>query len=92
MKPAGLREVERAKADGRWDAAYDSPANATVPPDFEKALKKNKKAKTFFEGLNSRESLRVPVSHPGSQEAGDPRATHRQVRRDARRRREALLS
>ena len=27
MKPAGLREVERAKADGRWDAAYDAPAS-----------------------------------------------------------------
>ncbi len=53
MKPAGLKEVERAKADGRWDAAYDSPSTAKVPPDFEKALKKNKKAKVFFEGLNS---------------------------------------
>lgn len=34
MTPAGLREVEAAKADGRWVAAYDSPANARVPPEF----------------------------------------------------------
>ncbi|HEX2265389.1 MAG TPA: hypothetical protein VHH14_03815, partial [Solirubrobacterales bacterium] len=34
MKPAGLREVERARADGRWDAAYDAPSTATVPEDL----------------------------------------------------------
>jgi uncharacterized protein YdeI (YjbR/CyaY-like superfamily) len=38
MRPAGLREVERARADGRWDAAYDSPSTATVPEDFTAAL------------------------------------------------------
>ncbi len=38
MRPAGLAEVERAKADGRWDAAYDSVATATVPGDLESAL------------------------------------------------------
>jgi len=38
VRPAGLAEVERAKEDGRWDAAYDSPANVTVPEEFEKAL------------------------------------------------------
>ena len=53
MKPAGMRQIELAKADGRWDAAYDSPANAKVPPDFQRALNKNKKAKSFFETLNS---------------------------------------
>jgi uncharacterized protein YdeI (YjbR/CyaY-like superfamily) len=52
MKPAGLREIERAKADGRWDAAYDAPSKATVPPDLAKALAKNKKAKAFFATLN----------------------------------------
>lgn len=52
MKPAGLREVERAKADGRWDAAYDSPSQATVPDDLAKALNKNAKARKFFETLN----------------------------------------
>jgi uncharacterized protein YdeI (YjbR/CyaY-like superfamily) len=53
MKPAGLAEVERAKADGRWDAAYDSPGNITVPDDLAKAFRKNPKARKFFETLNS---------------------------------------
>ena len=38
MRPAGLAEVERAKADGRWDAAYDSPKTATVPDDLAVAM------------------------------------------------------
>jgi uncharacterized protein YdeI (YjbR/CyaY-like superfamily) len=38
MRPAGLAEIERAKADGRWDAAYDGPATATVPDDLAAAL------------------------------------------------------
>ncbi len=52
MTPAGMRAVEAAKADGRWQAAYASPRNATPPEDFLKALAKNKKAKAFFETLN----------------------------------------
>ena len=52
MQPAGQAEVDRAKADGRWDAAYDSPANATVPPDLAAALRKAPKAKRFFEALD----------------------------------------
>ena len=52
MKPAGLAEMEKAKADGRWDKAYDSPANMKAPEDLLKALEKNKKAKAFFESLN----------------------------------------
>ena len=38
MRPAGLEQVERAKADGRWDAAYDGAATATVPEDLQAAL------------------------------------------------------
>jgi uncharacterized protein YdeI (YjbR/CyaY-like superfamily) len=53
MQPAGLAEVERAKADGRWAAAYDSPANAKIPDDLAKALAKSAKAKKFFESLNA---------------------------------------
>src|SRR3954468_18926019 len=52
MTPAGLKEVEAAKADGRWAAAYDSPANSTVPPEFLEALARNTKAKQFFSTLN----------------------------------------
>lgn len=54
MKPAGLREVERAKADGRWDAAYDSPSKATVPEDLQRELDRNPEASAFFDTLDSR--------------------------------------
>jgi uncharacterized protein YdeI (YjbR/CyaY-like superfamily) len=52
MMPAGLKDVEAAKTDGRWAAAYDSPANATVPPEFVKELARNAKAKQFYATLN----------------------------------------
>ncbi len=54
MKAAGLREVERAKADGRWDAAYDPPSTATVPEDLQRELEKNERARSFFSELDSR--------------------------------------
>lgn len=52
MRPAGLREVEMAKADGRWQAAYDSPSTATVPADLDVALKANPRAAAFFATLD----------------------------------------
>jgi uncharacterized protein YdeI (YjbR/CyaY-like superfamily) len=52
MRPAGLDQVELAKADGRWDAAYASSANVTEPADLEKALKASPKAAEFWAGLN----------------------------------------
>jgi uncharacterized protein YdeI (YjbR/CyaY-like superfamily) len=52
MTPAGLEEVEAAKADGRWSAAYDSPATATVPPEFVKELARNAEAQRFYATLN----------------------------------------
>ena len=54
MKPAGLAEVERAKRDGRWARAYDSPRSATVPDDLAAALARNARAAAFFAGLDSR--------------------------------------
>ena len=54
MKPAGLREVERAKADGRWDAAYDAPSTAMVPDDLRRELEKNGTARKFFSELDGR--------------------------------------
>jgi uncharacterized protein YdeI (YjbR/CyaY-like superfamily) len=53
MRDGGLREIEAAKADGRWDAAYDGARNMTVPPELAAALAKNRKAKAFFETLNA---------------------------------------
>ncbi|MCR6627320.1 MAG: YdeI/OmpD-associated family protein [Pseudoxanthomonas sp.] len=54
MRPAGLREVEAAKADGRWDAAYDGARSMDVPPELAKALAlaRNRKAKAFFDTLD----------------------------------------
>ena len=54
MRPAGQREVEAAKADGRWDAAYDGAKSMEVPPELAKALAlaKHRKAKTFFDTLD----------------------------------------
>jgi len=51
MRPAGLREVEAARADGRWAAAYDSPANMKVPADFVAAVARNAKAAACFATL-----------------------------------------
>jgi uncharacterized protein YdeI (YjbR/CyaY-like superfamily) len=53
MQSAGLAEVERAKRDGRWDAAYDSPRCITVPSDLQAELDRNREAKSFFETLDS---------------------------------------
>jgi uncharacterized protein YdeI (YjbR/CyaY-like superfamily) len=52
MRPAGMQQVELAKADGRWDAAYDSQSTIAVPDDLQQALDKNPKAKAFFATLN----------------------------------------
>jgi uncharacterized protein YdeI (YjbR/CyaY-like superfamily) len=53
MRPAGHAEIERAKADGRWDAAYDSPANMRIPPDLQAELDARPAAAEFFKTLNS---------------------------------------
>ena len=59
MKPAGLAEVDRARKDGRWDAAYDSPSGATVSPDFDKELDRHPKAKAFFKTLSRANSYAI---------------------------------
>lgn len=53
MRPAGLRQVEMAKSDGRWQAAYHSQSSATVPTDLAEALKANPGAAAFFATLDS---------------------------------------
>lgn len=52
MHPAGLKQVELAKADGRWDQAYASPSNTQPPPDFLQALHQDKEATAFYNTLN----------------------------------------
>jgi uncharacterized protein YdeI (YjbR/CyaY-like superfamily) len=52
MTSAGLKEVQAAKKDGRWDAAYEGASTMQVPPDFLAELKRDKKAYAFFKTLN----------------------------------------
>ena len=52
IQPSGLAEVVAAKADGRWEQAYDSPSASQVPSDFLKALAKHGQAQAFFKTLN----------------------------------------
>ena len=52
MRPSGMKEVDAAKADGRWENAYDSPATMTIPEDFLEELSRDQKAAEFFNNLN----------------------------------------
>ncbi len=52
MKPAGEKEVAAAKADGRWDRAYDSPREMTIPPDFLSEVARSPEAQALFATLN----------------------------------------
>ncbi|WP_241299662.1 YdeI/OmpD-associated family protein [Burkholderia stabilis] len=54
MRPPGMSEIEKAKMDGRWAAAYTSASNSTVPDDLQAALDANPRARKFFATLNSR--------------------------------------
>ena len=53
MRTPGLEAVDRAKASGRWDSAYDSHRTAAVPDDLQRALDARPKAKAFFATLNA---------------------------------------
>lgn len=53
LAPAGIREMQAAKGDGRWEAAYDSPRTIAVPPDLKARLAKNARARLAFETLDS---------------------------------------
>ncbi len=52
MTDGGLKAVAAAKADGRWEAAYESPRDAVPPEDFLKELAKEERAAAFFKTLN----------------------------------------
>ena len=76
MEPAGLAEVERARADGRWDAAYDGPSTATVPEDLRAALDRDRAASELFETLDS--NNRYAILHR-IQEAKKPETRARRI-------------
>lgn len=59
MTSHGLREINAAKEDGRWQNAYDSSKNIQLPPDFLERLKKSKKAYTFFTTLNKTNTFAI---------------------------------
>jgi len=59
MHPAGMAEVERAKADGRWDAAYAGPASMEVPADLAAALAAQPRAQAMFDILTSQNRYAV---------------------------------
>ena len=54
MQPSGLAAVERAKANGMWDAAYDAPRTSALPDDFATALSRSPRAKAFFATIDAR--------------------------------------
>jgi uncharacterized protein YdeI (YjbR/CyaY-like superfamily) len=59
MQPAGQAEVDAAKADGRWDAAYAGSRTMEVPDDLTRALRRNTKARRAFEALDSRNRFAI---------------------------------
>ncbi|MEJ7635918.1 YdeI/OmpD-associated family protein [Aeromicrobium sp.] len=59
MRPAGLAEADRAKQDGRWEAATASPSTAEVPADFLEVLERNPEAKAFFATLSKQNAFAV---------------------------------
>ena len=59
MRPAGQAEIDRAKADGRWKAAYHPQRSTRVPPDLSKALAASPRAKAFFAVLSSRNRFAI---------------------------------
>jgi uncharacterized protein YdeI (YjbR/CyaY-like superfamily) len=73
MRPAGLREVEAAKADGRWEAAYAGQRSATVPEDLAAALEANPAARDFFATLDSANRYAI-VYRVGDAKRPDTRA------------------
>ncbi|TAM68245.1 MAG: bacteriocin-protection protein [Microbacteriaceae bacterium] len=73
MRPAGLREVERAQADGRWDAAYASHSTSEVPDDLAAALAANAAASAFFATLTSQNRFAI-LFRIGNVKRADTRA------------------
>ncbi len=73
MRPSGLAEVERAKADGRWEAAYAGQAAMAVPPDLQAALARNPRARAMFDRLTSQNRYAV-LYRIGNAKRADTRA------------------
>ena len=87
MRPAGQAQVEAAKADGRWDAAYEPQSRATIPDDFQKALDAEPQAKAFFATLRGQQryAFLFRLHHVKTQKARDRRiASYIELLREGR--------
>jgi uncharacterized protein YdeI (YjbR/CyaY-like superfamily) len=74
MKPTGMQEVNVAKEDGRWDAAYESQRNFGIPDDFQKELDRNERAKDFFKRSTDKIDMRYALeSRPPRKQERDKR-------------------
>ena len=93
MQPAGQQQVDAAKADGRWDAAYApirSASAASIPDDLRAAIDANPRARKTFAHAWPPEPLRARLSHQQHEDAGWPRPKDRVARGDAGPRRDDL--
>jgi uncharacterized protein YdeI (YjbR/CyaY-like superfamily) len=70
MKTSGMHEVNMAKEDGRWDAAYESQSKFTIPDDFQAELDRNLRAKNFFETLNRQNQYAICFRIKTAKKAG----------------------
>ena len=86
MRPAGLAEVDAARADGRWDAAYERQSTATVPDDLAAALAADPVAAAAFEALgrSERYAVMLPVLKATSPSARAARVHHAVARLSGR--------
>jgi uncharacterized protein YdeI (YjbR/CyaY-like superfamily) len=79
MRAPGLAEIEAARADGRWEAAYASQRTATVPPDLAAALARDEPARAFFESLGRTDRYAVILRLLKARTAAGREAQLRQV-------------
>ena len=79
MRPAGLREVELARADGRWAAAYESQSTAAVPEDLARAARWQRRGRRVLRAPGPGQPVRDPLPPRRRQAAGDPGAASRYV-------------
>lgn len=78
MTPAGMRQVELAKEDGRWDSAYESQSTAAVPDDLQRELDRHPRARELFTALDSRNRYAILYR---VQEAKRPETRARRISR-----------
>lgn len=92
MRPAGLLEIDRAKQDGRWDAAYSSASTSTIPDDLQQALDAHWKAKAFFATLNSqnRYAILFRIQNSECQKGRNSHQKDRSIHRNVKQWRKAL--